>query len=143
MPSVIWNDRLKIVVSELTRGSQLQVWQRLADTSEDLNILDYTRNVYSEIMVAACRAIYVREDIGWRALNQGQSATVNVDEDVSFTITFPPPVEQLNELPVTLTNEWSEKAEGANRYMIDLIFFQGITPNATPTNSEPPSASES
>lgn len=141
MLPVIWKDLVKINVGEITRAESLVLARDLeAVDASDGDFVRVAREIDGLIMRRAARAIYVCKDGVWVRVEAGTPAVVSLGEDDTFTLSFPPTIEEINALPASLDAAWSDAAAEENRFVQDTFLRSLHTQLNTPKPSEPPSA---
>jgi hypothetical protein len=134
MTTFEWNDAVKVVIGEISRRGQLDIYRWIETEKGNLAPNELVTAVDDQIVIAATRAVSVKQGKQWIAVN-GTPLTV-ADE---FTVGLPLTEDSFRALPVSLTEQWIMEAVAVNHFLAELLFKPRT--NETPTPNEPASAS--
>ena len=143
MAVVVWKDKVKIVVGELTRRAELQmaneVERIVAALPDDATPEQFAASLDELVAVLATRSIQVCIDGVWLPVDAGHARTVDLGEGDTFTLNFPPVAAEMASLPGSLYEQWLNAAANENTRVQDR-FLAAITGLASTTStSAPPS----
>lgn len=144
MAIVIWKDKVKVVVGEISRKSELQLANAMSRDVDglgaDATVGDFSEWLDEMLGSYATRAVHVFEDGAWRALQDGETVMVESSEGDTFPLTYPLTSAAFKDLPGSLYEDWLN-AVGTENQRVQNRFLSFITSQiATQNTSEPPSA---
>lgn len=144
MAIVIWKDKVKVVVGEISRKSELQLANAMSRDVDglgaDATVGDFSEWLDEMLGSYATRAVQVFEDGAWRTLSSGETVTVESSEGDTFPLTYPLTRAAFKDLPGSLYEDWLN-AVGAENQRVQNRFLSFITSQiVTQNTSEPPSA---
>ena len=144
MAIVIWKDKVKVVVGEISRKSELQLANAMSRDVDglgaDATVGDFSEWLDEMLGSYATRAVQVFEDGTWRALQDGETVMVESSEGDTFPLTYPLTSAAFKDLPGSLYEDWLN-AVGAENQRVQNRFLSFITSQiVTQNTSGPPSA---
>lgn len=139
MAAIVWKDRVKFYVVELSRASYFKLArdvraldEALASAgSDDTDALAYMIQLNDLIACASIARIEVFEGDQWRPIGEARAVEVNGTE---YTLAQPMTTDLFQALPASIAAKIIEASEKENE-LLTALFFTG-EPSATNTTSQ-------
>lgn len=143
MAIMIWKDKVKVVVGEISRKSELQLANAMSRDVDglgaDATVGDFSEWLDEMLGSYATRAVQVFEDGTWRALQDGETVMVESSEGDTFPLTYPLTSAAFKDLPGSLYEDWLNAA-GAENQRVQDRFLSFITSQIVTQNTSEPSS---
>jgi hypothetical protein len=132
MSEFVWKNRYKIITDEITRGSQISIWNEVRNRGllshtldgEAISVEDM-EDIAEVVAVYATTAVYECEKNRWKTANK------------VLDIVLPITPDGFNQLPISLANGWIEAAVKDNT-LLSFINFPSASGISIPAGDEAP-----
>lgn len=127
MQTVDWKNEVQVVVAELTRREQLDMWREFGQLPDDISELEL--NAWIDAALAS-------RSVCGLITPKGQVNRYDSEED-RVHLTVPLTTAQFDGLPASLAHAIALAAGEANRFLVELMFKKNPTTETTTTPSAP------
>lgn len=146
MKTFEYQDVLRVTVGQLTRAQQLDFWRdghliinsAESEKSENGASNNMLTNLLLEdsVTVLCTTKIEVCKDGKWKPVSKPVKVSLNGED---YEVSHPMTLDRYRQLPMSLTNRWSENAIALNGDVSQVLFLASVSRTRTESGSKQPS----